>query len=259
MDLKIAGRSAVLMASSRGLGRACAESLAGEGVKVVINGRSAADVDTAVHELREANAVEVVGVVGDATEAETHDALLAACPEPDIVLLNADGPAPTDFDAIDETAWAEAMQRSMIAPLQFVQRVLPGMQDRSFGRLVTVSSAMVKSPHPMMSLSHGPRLGLIGVLKGISKSAIKHNVTMNSLLPERFDTGRQEFMAHQFMERFGMTYDEARKDQVKSIKAGRLGLPSEFGDACAFLCSAQASYISGQTIQLDGGSYEGVF
>jgi 3-oxoacyl-[acyl-carrier protein] reductase len=259
MDLGIAGRSAVLIASSRGLGRACAESIAREGVNVVINGRTEADVTQAVDELRAAHDVTVTGVVADATTADGRAALLAACPDPDIVLLNGEGPSPAMFDTLSEEQWVETAQRSMIAPLLFVQAVLPGMCDRGFGRIVAISSAMVKSPNAIMSLSHGPRLGLTGVLKGLSKDVVKHNVTINQLLPERFDTGRQRQMAELAMLIKGITYEEARADIIATVNAGRLGRPEEFGDAFAFLCSANAGYMSGQNLQLDGGSYEGVF
>ena len=259
MDLGLSGRSAILMASSRGLGRACAESLAREGVDVVINGRSAADVEKACDELRESYGITATPVVGDATTTEVQDALLEACPEPDIVLLNGEGPSPKAFGQIDAAMWADTVHRSMVSPLLFVQRVIDGMQERKFGRIVAISSAMVKSPNPVMSMSHGPRLGLTGVLKGISKTAVAHNVTVNTMLPERFDTGRQEQMARIVMKVSGVTYEEARAQQVASINAGRLGKPEEFGDTFAFICSAQASFMSGQAIQLDGGSYVGVF
>ena len=259
MDLGISGRSAILLASSRGLGRACADALAREGVAVVVNGRGADDVDAAVDEISARYGVDVQGVVGDSSTAEVHNALLAACPEPDIVLLNGEGPSPKPFDRITEDDLHASLQQSLVGPLMFVQRVLPGMCDRGFGRIVAISSAMVKSPNPMMSLSHGPRLGLTGVLKGLSKDVVRHNVTINQLLPERFDTGRQQQMAELVMRLKGITYDEARAEQVASIKAGRLGQPEEFGDAFAFLCSAQGGYLSGQNLQLDGGSYEGVF
>ncbi|MEK9637253.1 MAG: SDR family oxidoreductase [Acidimicrobiaceae bacterium] len=259
MDLGIAGRRAILLGSSRGLGRACAESVAREGVHVVINGRTAADVDAAVADLRASYDVEVTGVVGDASTADTHDALLAACPEPDIVLLNGEGPSPTPFSRLTDDALDAAFQQAVVGPVGFLQKVVPGMVEREFGRIVAVSSAMVKTPNPVMSLSHGTRLGLAGILKGLSKEMVAHNVTINQLLPERFDTGRQQQMAQLVMQFKGITYDEARAEQIASIKAGRLGRPDEFGDAFAFLCSAQAGYISGQNLQLDGGSYEAVF
>ena len=259
MDLGIAGRRAILLASSRGLGRACAESIAREGVHVVVNGRTAADVDTAVAELRAAYDVEVTGVVGDSSTGEVHDALLDACPEPDIVLLNGEGPPPTPFSRLSDDQLDAAFQQAVVGPVRFLQRIVPGMVERRFGRIVAVSSAMVKTPNPMMSLSHGTRLGLAGILKGLSKEVVAHNVTVNQLLPERFDTGRQQQMAELVMKFKGVTYDEARAEQVASIAAGRLGRPDEFGDAFAYLCSAQAGYLSGQSLQLDGGSYEGVF
>ncbi|MDW3217145.1 MAG: SDR family oxidoreductase [Acidimicrobiales bacterium] len=259
MDLGLTGRTAILLASSRGLGRACAESIAREGVHVVVNGRTEDDVHTAAAEIEAEHGVRATAVVGDSSTAEVHDALLAACPDPDILLLNGAGPPPTPFDRIDEDAWQAALQQSLLGPLALLQRVLPGMRERRFGRIVAISSAMVKSPNPLMSLSHGTRLGLAGVLKGMSKEAVRDNVTINQLLPERFDTGRQQQMAELVMALRDITYEEARAEQEASIKAGRLGRPEEFGDAFAFLCSAQAGYLSGQSLQLDGGSYEGLF
>ncbi|MGA1451891.1 MAG: SDR family oxidoreductase [Ilumatobacteraceae bacterium] len=259
MDLGITGRHAVLMASSRGLGRACAESLAREGVNIVVNGRNSDDVERAVAELREQHHVEVVGVVGDSSTTEVHEALLDWCPNPDIVLLNGEGPAPVPFANLDEASLTAAFRQAVIGPVQFLQRVVPGMVERRFGRIVAVSSAMVKTPNPLMSLSHGTRLGLAGILKGLSREVVAHNVTVNQLLPERFDTGRQQQMAELVMKFKGVSYEEARAEQVASIRAGRLGRPEEFGDAFAYLCSAQAGYLSGQNLQLDGGSYEGVF
>jgi 3-oxoacyl-[acyl-carrier protein] reductase len=259
MDLGIKGRWAILAGSSRGLGRACAESIAREGVNVVINGRNQADVDAAVTELTSRYGVTAVGVVGDSATSSVQDELMAACPTPDILLLNGQGPSPKSFLDIEIEDWNAAVLQALTGPLGLVQRVVPGMRDRKFGRIVAVSSAMVKSPNSFMSLSHGTRLGLTGVLKGLSKDLAKFNITVNQLLPERFDTARQEQMAHVAMKMLGITYEEARAQQIASIKAGRLGRPDEFGDAFAFLCAAQAGYISGQNLQLDGGSYEGVF
>jgi len=259
MDLGIKGRWAILSGSSRGLGWACAQSIAREGVNVVVNGRTSADVDEAVAQLTSLYHIEARGVVGDSATASVQDELMFACPEPDIVLLNGQGPSPKAFLDIESKDWDSAVRQALTGPLALLQRVVPGMRDRGFGRIVAVSSAMVKSPNSLMSLSHGTRLGLTGVLKGLSKDLAKYNVTVNQLLPERFDTARQEQMAHVAMKILGITYEEARAQQIASIKAGRLGRPEEFGDAFAFLCAAQAGYISGQNLQLDGGSYEGVF
>lgn len=259
MDLGIKGRWAILAGSSRGLGRACAESIAREGVNVVINGRTQTDIDVAVEELTSRYGIEAIGVMGDSATSSVQDELMVACPQPDIVLLNGQGPSPKNFLDIEIEDWNNAIVQALTGPLGLVQRVVPGMKERQFGRIVAVSSAMVKSPNSLMSLSHGTRLGLTGVLKGLSKDLAKFNITVNQLLPERFDTARQEQMAHVAMKILGITYEEARAQQVASIKAGRLGRPDEFGDAFAFLCAAQAGYISGQNLQLDGGSYEGVF
>ena len=206
MELGIAGRHAILLASSRGLGRACAESIAREGVHVVINGRTAADVDAAVDELRAAYDVDVLGVVGDSSTLEVHDALLEVCPEPDIVLLNGEGPPPTPFARLGDDNLGAAFRQAVVGPVQFLQRVVPGMVERRFGRIVAVSSAMVKTPNPVMSLSHGTRLGLAGILKGLSTDVVAHNVTVNQLLPERFDTGRQQQMAELVMKFRGVSY-----------------------------------------------------
>lgn len=259
MDLGISGRRAILLASSRGLGRACAESLAREGVHVVLNGRNGDDARRAADEISERHGVETRVVVGDSSTAEVQEALVEACPAPDIVLLNGGGPSPTAFARITVEQWNDAVSQILVGPLAFLQRVLPGMCERGFGRVVAVSSAMVKSPNSIMSLSHGTRLGLTGVLKGVSRDVAKHNVTINQLLPERFDTDRQEQMAQVAMKLRGITYEQARAEQVASIRAGRLGRAEEFGDAFAYLCSAQAGFISGQSLSLDGGSFEGVF
>lgn len=259
MDLGLRGRWAILLGSSRGLGRACAESVAREGVNLVVNGRTAADVEHAAAELASRYGVETRAVVGDSSTDEVHDALLAACARPDIVLLNGEGPAPVRFSELESDRWERAVRQGIIGPIAFVQRVLPGMIERRFGRIVAISSAMVKSPNSMMSLSHGTRLGLSGVLKGVSKDVAKYNVTINQLLPERFDTARQEQMAQVAMKVKGITYEQARAEQIASIKAGRLGQAHELGDTFAFVCAAQSGYLSGQSIQLDGGSYEGVF
>lgn len=259
MDLGIKGRWAILAGSSRGLGRACAESVAREGVNVVINGRTKEDVDTAIAELTSRYAIQAKGVVGDSSTNDVQDELMAACAAPDIVLLNGAGPSPKGFLEIEDSDWDGAIRQALTGPLALVQKVVPGMKERGFGRIVAVSSAMVKSPNPIMSLSHGTRLGLTGVLKGLSKDLARFNITVNQLLPERFDTARQEQMAHVAMKFMGITYEEARAQQIASIKAGRLGRPEEFGDAFAFLCAANSGFISGQNLQLDGGSYEGVF
>ena len=254
MDLGIAGRTALVCGSTRGLGRACAEALVREGVTVYINGRNAARLGEALGELRLISA-QVHAVQGDVSTAEGRSALLAACPQPDILVNNNAGPPPGPFGAFDHEAWMGAIESNMVAPIQLVQAVLPAMRERKFGRIINITSAMVTTPRPHMTLSAGARAGLTAVMKGLSLETARDNVTINNLLPERFDTDRQHQMAHVAMNRDGISYEEARRRQVESIAARRLGRPEEFGAMCAFLCSTLAGFVSGQNVHLDGGSY----
>lgn len=258
MDLGLRGKRAIVCGSSRGLGRACAESLAREGAVVVVNGRTAIDVHATAADLAGRHGVEVHAVVADIDTVEGRTALLEACPTPDILVTNNAGPPPTAFTSTTLEQWRAALDANLLAGVFLMQAVVGGMQDRGFGRIVNITSAMVKSPHPAMTLSVAARAGLTGVAKALSKEVARHNVTVNNLLPERFDTDRQRSMATLAMSVRGITYEEARAEQEATIAAGRLGRPEELGDLCAFLCSAQAGYLTGQNLQLDGGSYAGL-
>ena len=255
MDLGLAGKTAIVCASRSGLGRACAEALAQEGVHVVINGRDAARLEATAQELRKIARGDVRMAVGDVTTAEGRAALLAAAPEPDILVNNNGGPAPRAFDDISDTDWLTVVEANMIAPLLLTKAVIGPMKQRKFGRIVNITSAMVTTPRPHMTLSSGARGGLTAAMKGLSLDLVRHNVTINNLLPERFDTDRQHQMAKAAMQRESISYEEARARQVQSIAAKRLGDPREFGATCAFVCSTLAGFMSGQNIHLDGGSY----
>ena len=258
MDLGIAGRHAIVCASSRGLGFACADALAREGVHVTLNGREADTLASAAARLTERHDVTVTHVVGDITDPATQTALLAACPTPDILVNNNGGPTPGRFADWDRDAWIAALDANMLAPLAMIRAVLDGMVERNFGRIVNITSAMVKTPMSPMGLSTGARTGLTSVAKALSKDVARANVTINNLLPERIDTERQRQMAELHSTMANITIEEAYARMAKTIAAGRLGRPEELGDACAFLCSAQAGYISGQNLQLDGGSFDGL-
>lgn len=258
MDLGIAGRNAIVCASSKGLGFASANALAREGVNVVLNGRDETTLSAARDRIRAEHNVNVIAVVGDITQATTQQALLEACPEPDILVNNNGGPTPGRFADWDRDAWISALDANMLAPLAMIRAVIDGMQERKFGRIVNITSAMVKTPMSPMGLSTGARTGLTSVAKSLSKDVAHANVTINNLLPERFDTERQQQMANMHARMANISVEEAYAHMAKSIAAGRLGRPEEFGDACAFLCSAQAGYISGQNLQLDGGSFAGL-
>lgn len=258
MDLGLTGKHAIVCASSRGLGRACAMSLAREGAVVVINGRDPERLRVTGQEIRDATGSQVIEVAADVSTAAGRKALLDACPEPDVLVTNNGGPPPIPFLAAGEQHWRDALEANLLSAVFLIQAVLPGMRARRFGRIVNVTSAMVKSPHPLMGLSTAARTGLTALVKAVSKDVAADNVTLNNLLPERFDTDRQRQMAQLVMAFRNLTYEEARAEQVAQIAAGRLGRPEEFGDACAFLCSAQAGFISGQNLGLDGGSYAGL-
>jgi 3-oxoacyl-[acyl-carrier protein] reductase len=255
MNLGIEGRTAIVCGSSQGLGLACAEALAAEGVNVVLNGRDAAKLDKAAAGLRAGARGSVAAVVADIATAAGRERLLAAAPVCDILVNNNGGPQPGNFADIDHDTWLKVVEANMIAPMMMTRAVLPGMKARRFGRIVNITSAMVTTPRPHMAPSAGARSGLTGAMKALALEVARFNVTINNLLPERFDTDRQHQMAKAAMAREGISYEEARARQIKSIAAQRLGDPKEFGATCAFLCSAWAGYMSGQNIHLDGGSY----
>jgi len=255
MDLGLVGKRALLCASNAGLGLACAKVLAAEGVAVTINGRNPAKLADARAEVEAVATAPVGAVAADVTTAEGRKALLAACGDADILLNNNAGPAAKMFLDTETEDWDRTLAANMVAPLMLIHGLLPGMIARKFGRIVNITSAMVTTPRPHHTLSAGARAGLTASLKALSLDVAKHNVTINNMLPERFDTHRQHQMAKAAMAREGLSYEEARAAQVTSIAARRMGRPEEFGAAFAFLCSAHAGYISGQNLHLDGGSY----
>ena len=259
MELGIAGRRALVCASSRGLGLACATSLVREGASVVINGRSPETLEEAIAELRAHAETPVEGVVADLDTEEGRARLLEACPEPDILVTNNGGPPPAVFEDVTAEAWQAALGANLLSAIALVQAVLPGMRARGFGRIVNITSAMVKSPNALMTPSIAARTGLVGVMKAMSREVAADNVTINNLLPERFDTGRQRQMAELAVALRGISLEEAYAQIAATIPAGRLGEAGELGDACAFLCAAQSGYITGQSLSLDGGAYEGLF
>ena len=258
MDLGVNGKKAIVCASSKGLGKACAKALMEEGVSVVINARGEEQLSETYKELSKIDKDRVSMLVADLNTEEGREKIVETCPDADILINNNNGPPPVNFLDTDKDSWLEALESNMLAAIFMIQALLPGMKQRKFGRIINITSAMVKSPHPMMSLSTSARTGLTAFSKGLSKEVAKDNITINNLLPERFDTDRQVFMTEMLMKNQNISRDEARSQIASSIAANRFGKPEEFGATCAFLCSQQASFISGQNIQLDGGSYEGL-
>ena len=258
MDLGLNGKQAIVCASSRGLGKACAMSLAREGVDVVINGLHAEHLDAAREEIEALDAGGVTAVLADINTDAGRADLIAACPGADILVNNNEGPPPGQFAQWERQDFQAAIDANFMAPVFMIQALLEGMKARRFGRIVNITSAMVKSPRSAMGLSTSARSGLTALCKGLSVDVAPFNVTINNMLPERFDTDRQKFMAEMAMKIRNISREEAIAEIHESIAAKRMGAPEEFGDACAFLCSAQAGFISGQNLQLDGGSYSGL-
>lgn len=255
MDLGIAGRTAIVCASSKGLGRACAIALAQEGVNVVINGRSAETLDKTVADIRAVADVTVTPVVADITTEAGRAELLAAAPAPDILVNNAGGPGAGDFRDWDDATWHDAINANMLTPIMLMKATLDGMIERKFGRIVNITSRSVKTPLPALGLSNGARAGLTGFVAGLSRQVAGHNVVINNLLPGPFNTDRIRNSAAREGAKSGLSVDEIMAKRGAEIPVGRLGNPDEFGKACAFLCSAHAEFIIGQNLLLDGGGF----
>lgn len=258
MDLGIAGRTAIVCASSRGLGRACALELARAGCRVVINGRDPGRLAQARDGIAAARGAEVVAVAADLSTAEGRAALLAAAPAPDILVNNNGGPPPRDFRKVDRDAMLAGLEANMIAPVALIQAVVDGMVERRFGRIVNVTSGSVKMPIPGLDLSSGARAGLTGFVAGVARAVAHANVTVNNLLPGAFDTDRIAALVEDQARQAGGDPAEIRRRREQAIPARRFGDPAEFGAACAFLCSAQAGYITGQSLLIDGGAFPGI-
>ena len=258
MQLGLDGRYAIVCASSMGLGKACATALAREGCSVVINGRDGQRLRAAVADIKTVAKAAVAGVAADINTEEGRRKLIAACPAADILVNNNGGPPPGSFETWSEADWLDALNANLLAPVFMIKALLPGMRARQFGRIVNVTSARVKTPTARMGLSASARAGLTALCKGLSIEVAADNVTINNLLPERIATERHRFMVAEIVARERISAHEAESRIAEGLPAKRLGTPEEVGDACAYLCSAQAGFISGQNLQLDGGSYRGL-
>ena len=258
MDLGIAGKTALVCAASRGLGYGCAEALVREGVDVTIVARDAAKLADAETALRALRAGRVQAVRADVTTPDGRAAMLAACPQPDIVVNNAGGPPPGDFRAWDRATWLAALDANMLAPIELIKATLDGMLERGFGRVVNITSHMVKEPVAMLGLSNGARAGLTGFVGGLAREVVARGVTINNMLPGQFDTDRLRSNHEKFAARMNVAPEDQRERARNIVPARRFGTTAEFGATCAFLCSAHAGFITGQNILLDGGQYRGL-
>jgi 3-oxoacyl-[acyl-carrier protein] reductase len=259
MDLGIAGRKAIVCASSRGLGRACAMRLAEAGCEVVVNGLDAKRLDATAADIRGKTGAKVTAVAADVATKEGQAALFAACPEPDILIANNAGPPFRDFRELDRDKMIAGVVGNMIVPVELLQRAIDPMIRNKFGRIVNITSGSVKMPLVGLDLSSGARAGLTAFLAGVARSVAQHNVTINFLLPGPFDTDRLRTNHEAQAKKEGITLEQAVARRMTSIPARRLGQADEFGATCAFLCSTHAGFITGQNILMDGGIFPGAF
>jgi 3-oxoacyl-[acyl-carrier protein] reductase len=259
MDLGLSRKNAIVCGSSKGLGLACATALARAGVNVLLNGRTAGSLEHARRQLSEELGRNVEAVAADVTREEGRAALLGAMPQPDIIITNAAGPAPGNFEDWSEAVWHDALSTNMIAPIQFMRLVIPGMRQRRWGRIINITSSAVKAPLPLLGLSNGARSGLTGVVAGLAREVARDGVTINNLLPGFFDTNRLRSLTMAEADLSGRSFEEVWTSKASANPTGRLGDPAEFGAACAFLASQHAGYINGQNWLLDGGAYPGTF
>ncbi|WP_343583976.1 SDR family oxidoreductase [Herbaspirillum sp.] len=262
MDLGLKGKTALVCASSKGLGRACALSLAREGVSVTMLARGKEALEAAAAEIRAevaGNGATITTVACDITTAEGRALALAACPNPDILVTNAGGPKPGDFRDWSRDDWIAAVDANMLTPIELIKATVDGMIARKFGRIVNITSSAVRAPIDILGLSNGARSGLTGFVAGLSRKTVAHNVTINNLLPGPFERGCLRATAVGAAQESGRSVDEVLAERSKQNPAGRFGDPAEFGDACAYLCSAQAGFITGQNLLMDGGAYPGTF
>ncbi len=259
MDFGIAGKKAIVGGASAGLGRACAISLAREGVDLTIVARTRANIEAAAEEIHKATGVNVTPVAVDINSDEGRAKILKACPEPDILINNSGGPPTGNFRSWDRDIWMAAINNNMLGAIFMIRDTVDGMIARKFGRIVNITSSAVKAPISILGLSNSARSGLTGFVAGVAREVAQHNVTINNILPGDFETERHESNTRDMAKVQKKTYEEMRAIRISRIAAGRYGDPGELGDYCAYLCSDKAGFITGQNLLIDGGKYPGTF
>ncbi len=259
MDLGISGRKAIVCASSRGLGRGCAEHLAAAGCEVVVNGRDEKVTRATAQAIAEKTGATVIPVIADVSTAQGQAALLEACPAPDILVNNNGGPPRRDFRELTRDDILAGVTQNMVTPIELIQKVVDGMGKRGFGRIVNITSMSVYTAIPGLDLSSGARAGLTSFLAGVARSMARDNVTINQILPGKMDTDRLKSGFAFAAKRLNISEEEAREREIEPIPAGRLGTADEFGALCAFLCSNHAGYLTGRNFMVDGGLNQSAF
>lgn len=259
MDFGIRGKQALVCAASKGLGKGCAVALAREGVNLTIVARTREALEATAAEIRTQTGVQVVAVCADIATDTGRAQALAACPAPDILVNNAAGPPPGNFRDWTREDWIKAIDANMLTPIELIKATVDGMIARNFGRIVNITSSAVKAPIEALGLSNGARSGLTGFVAGLARKTVRHNVTVNNILPGPFATDRMRALTEAAAKSSAKSFDALWAERAASNPSGRLGDPLEFGQLCAYLCSAQAGYITGQNFLIDGGAYPGTF
>lgn len=258
MDLGISGRKAIVCASSRGLGYGCAKALAEAGCTVVLNGRDEKRLNEAAAELSKTGA-KIIPVAADVARPEGQKALFAACPEPDILVNNNAGPPFRDFRELTREQILDGVIANMVVAIELIQKAIDPMVAKKFGRIVNITSGSVKMPIAGLDLSSGARAGLTAFLAGVARSVAASNVTINFILPGTFETDRLQSNIENTAKKMNIPVEQARQNRINTVPAKRFGTADEFGAACAFLCSSQAGYITGQNLLIDGGVFPAAF
>lgn len=259
MDLAIAGRHALVFGGSRGMGRACARQLALDGVRVTIAARTASTLQATALAVTEETGTQLQWVVADITTAAGRDAALQACPSPDILVTNGDGRPPGDFRDWTEQRWHDALNAMMLAPIEMIRRTVDPMIERGFGRIVNIVSRSAKTPQAELGLSNGARAALVGFVAGLARQTVRRNVTINNILPGAFATDAQRHHVQALAKSGGKPFEQLWRERSQANPAGRFGRAEEVGALCAYLCSAQAAYLTGQSLLIDGGACPGTF
>ncbi len=253
MDLGIEGKNALICASSKGLGKGCAMALAREGANVWLNGRNPDTLELAVSEVAAVARGSVSAICCDITSPEGRETAIEAAGALDILVNNAGGPPPGDFHDWGLAEWNQAVNNNMLTPIELFKMVVDGMIERGFGRVINITSSSVKSPIPILGLSNGARAGLTGFIAGASRQVARHNVTVNNMMPGRFDTDRLRAGYTHEAKTTGESLESVMHRGAQEVPVRRFGTADEFGALCAFLCSVHAGYITGQNVLIDGG------
>src|SRR5262249_27008053 len=225
----------------------------------VINGRTKDVLEATAADIRKATGAKVTAVAADVATPDGQKALFAACPEPDILVNNNAGPPFRDFRQLDRQKMIAGVIDTMIVAVELIQKAIDPMTKKKFGRIVNITSGTVKSPLVGLDLSSGARAGLTAFLAGVARAVAGSNVTINFLLPGQFETDRLESNFASAAQKRGISIEQAKNERIAVIPARRFGQPDEFGATCAFLCSAQAGFITGQNLLMDGGAFPGAF